>query len=46
MLKGFLMGRKAEKQSQRKSYKEAFKNVKHGHGGRSVKKKQESALGK
>jgi hypothetical protein len=40
------MGRKAEKQSQRKSYKEAFKNVKHGHGGRAIRKKQESALGK
>jgi hypothetical protein len=39
------MGRKAEKQAQRRSYKEAFKNVKHGHGTRPVKKKQESALG-
>jgi hypothetical protein len=40
------MGRKADKQAQRKGYKESFKNVKHGHGGRSVKKKQESALGR
>ena len=40
------MGRKAEKQNQRRSYKEAFKNVKHGHGTRPVRKKQESALGK
>jgi len=40
------MGRKAEKQNQRRSYKEAFKDVKHGHGTRSVKKKQEAALGR
>ena len=40
------MGRKTEKEAQRKSYKESFKNVKHGHGGRSIKKKQESALGR
>jgi hypothetical protein len=40
------MGRKQEKSDQRKQYKEAFKNVKHGHGGRPVKKKQEFALGK
>lgn len=40
------MGRKTEKATQRKSYKESFKNVKHGHGGRPIKKKQESALGK
>lgn len=40
------MGRKAEKAAQRKGYKESFKHVKHGHGGRSIKKKQETALGK
>jgi hypothetical protein len=40
------MGRKQEKMQQRKQYKESFKGVKHGHGGRSVKKKQETALGK
>jgi len=40
------MGRKQEKAQQRQSYKDAFKGVKHGHGGRPVKKKQESALGK
>ncbi len=40
------MGRKAEKASQRKSYKEQFKKVKHGHGTRAIKKKQESALGR
>jgi hypothetical protein len=39
------MGRKSDKAVQRKGYKESFKNVKHGHGGRSIKKKQESALG-
>jgi hypothetical protein len=36
------MGRKAEKAAQRRTYKEAFKNVKHGHGGRSVRKKEET----
>jgi len=41
-----IMGRKKEKSLQRNSYKESFKNVKHRHGGRSVKKKQEFALGK
>ena len=40
------MGRKREKAEQRKMYKEAFEKVKHGHGGRSVKKKQEAALGR
>ncbi len=39
------MGRKMDKAAQRRSYKEAFKNVKHGHGTRSVRKKEESALG-
>jgi hypothetical protein len=39
------MGRKTEKAEQRKSYKESFKNIKHGHGGRPVKKKAEAALG-
>jgi hypothetical protein len=40
------MGRKQEKAEQRRRYKEAFKKVKHGHGGRPVKKKEEAALGK
>ncbi len=40
------MGRKQEKAEQRRQYKEAFKNVKHGHGGRPIRKKQEQALGK
>ncbi len=40
------MGRKDEKKNQRKAYKEMFKNVKHGHGTRSIKKKDESALGR
>lgn len=40
------MGRKQDKAAQRRSYNEAFKNVKHGHGGRSVRKKEEHALGK
>jgi hypothetical protein len=40
------MGRKQEKQRQRKVYQESFKNVHHGHEARSIKKKDESALGK
>ena len=40
------MGRKHEKAAQRKAYKESFKGVKHGHGGRPVKKKAETALGR
>ena len=40
------MGRKQEKAQQRKQYKESFRGVKHGHGGRAIKKKQESALGR
>lgn len=40
------MGRKQEKAQQRKVYKDLFKNVKHGHGGRSIRKKDEAALGK
>ena len=40
------VGKKQDKLSQRKQYKESFKNVKHGHGGRPVKKKEEAALGK
>ena len=40
------MGRKDQKRSQRKAYKDLFKNVKHGHGTRSVRKKDESALGR
>jgi hypothetical protein len=39
------MGRKQEKAAQRRSYKEMFKKVKHGHGGRSIRKKEETALG-
>lgn len=40
------MGKKQEKAEQRKNYKESFKKVKHGHGGRSLRKKDEAALGK
>ena len=40
------MGRKQEKAEQRRAYKEAFKGIKHGHGGRAVRKKDEAALGK
>jgi hypothetical protein len=40
------MGRKQEKAEQRRRYKEAFRKVKHGHGGRPVRKKEEAALGK
>ena len=40
------MGRKQEKAQQRKNYKESFKKVKHGHGGRPISKKEESALGR
>lgn len=40
------MGRKQEKAQQRKQYKESIKGLKHGHGGRAIKKKDESALGK
>ncbi|MBM2824352.1 MAG: hypothetical protein HW402_16 [Dehalococcoidales bacterium] len=40
------MGRKQEKAEQRRAYQETFKKVKHGHGGRSVRKKEETALGK
>ena len=39
------MGRKTEKSEQRKKYHESFKNVKHGHGTRSMRKKNETALG-
>ena len=38
------VGRKQEKAEQRKKYKEAFKKVKHGHGSRPIKKKEEAAL--
>jgi hypothetical protein len=31
---------------QRKTYQESFKKVKHGHGGRAIRKKEETALGK
>jgi len=40
------VGRKQEKAEQRKTYKEMFKKMKHGHGGRSIRKKDEAALGK
>ena len=40
------MGRKIEKAAQRKSYKESFKKVKHGHGGRPIRKRDEAALGR
>jgi len=40
------MGRKQEKAAQRSKYRDSFKGVKHGHGGRSVKKKEETALGR
>jgi len=40
------MGRKQEKAQQRKTYRDTFKSVKHGHGGRSIRKKDEAALGK
>ena len=38
---------KREKAEQRRRYHEVFAKVKHGHGGgRSIKKKEEAALGK
>jgi hypothetical protein len=40
------MGRKQQKAEQRKAYQEMFKKMKHGHGGRSIRKKDEAALGK
>jgi len=40
------LGRKTEKAQQRKQYHDMFKIVKHNHGTRSIKKKDESALGK
>jgi hypothetical protein len=40
------VGRKQEKAMQRKAYHEVFKKVRHGHGGRSIRKKEETALGK
>jgi hypothetical protein len=40
------MAHKQDKAEQRRRYQEAFKKVKHGHGGRSIKKKEEAALGK
>ncbi|HJM36592.1 MAG: hypothetical protein QGG15_02130 [Dehalococcoidales bacterium] len=40
------MGRKQEKAAQRARYKAAFKGVKHGHGGRPIRKKEETALGR
>jgi hypothetical protein len=38
------MGAKMEKAVQRRKYHDDFKDVKHGHGTRAVRKKQESAL--
>ena len=43
---GYLMGRKERKAQQRQAYKAAFKKVKHGHGGRAIRKKEEAALGR
>jgi len=40
------MGRKQEKAEQRKRAKEAFKKFKFNHGGRALRKKEESALGR
>jgi hypothetical protein len=40
------VGRKQEKAEQRKVYQEMYKKVKHGHGTRSIRKKDEAALGK
>ncbi|MFH1381473.1 MAG: hypothetical protein ABIH70_01100 [Chloroflexota bacterium] len=40
------MSRKQEKAAQRRSYKETFKKVRHGHGGRAIRKKEETALGR
>ena len=40
------MGRKERKAQQRQAYKAAFKKVKHGHGGRAIRKKEEAALGR
>jgi len=40
------MGRKQEKAEQRKAYHEVFKKMRHGHGTRSIRKKDETALGK
>jgi len=46
LTRGAEVGRKQEKEQQRKRYKESFKKVKHGHGGRPIKKKEEAALGR
>jgi len=40
------LGRKADKAEQRRRYHEAFKHVKHNHGTRSIRKVDESALGR
>ena len=40
------MGHKIDKAVQRRKYHDDFKAVKHGHGTRSLKKKEESALGR
>jgi hypothetical protein len=40
------VSRKTEKAEQRRKYHEDFKTVKHGHGTRAIKKKDESALGR
>jgi hypothetical protein len=34
------LGRKQEKAMQRKSYQEAFKKLKQGHGGRAIRKNE------
>jgi hypothetical protein len=46
MTGGATVGRKQEKTEQRKKYKEAFRKVKHGHGGRPIRKRDEAALGR
>jgi hypothetical protein len=40
----FPVGRKTDKATQRKSYKESFKKIKDGHGGLPVKKRVLTAL--
>jgi hypothetical protein len=40
------VGRKQDKAAQRRTYQENFKKVKHGHGGRPIRKKDEAALGR
>ncbi|MDP2720155.1 MAG: hypothetical protein Q8P44_10105 [Dehalococcoidia bacterium] len=40
------MGRKDQKRQQRAAYKRAFAGVKHNRGSLSIRKKEESALGR